>query len=163
MSNFYFDTGTVGDASAASAATYDFWSAVDARMANNVSWEVEDDVPLFTNPETIAGWETTPGGTGAGALSDEMLPIASQGLISWSTGVVFNNRRVRGRTFIPGLTQDANEDGRLGIATITALNPALAPLVGSGLVIASRRSGTFVPVVSGSIWGQFAVLRSRRD
>lgn len=163
ISNFYFDAGTVGDASAAAAATYDFWNAVDANMTSACTWLVDNDVPLFTNPETIAGWETVSGGTGTGLKSDEQMPRANQLLVQWSTGVVFNNRRVRGRTFIPALTQDANFNGAVLPAVQATTDAAATALIGAGLVVASRASNAFHSVNGADVWGQFAVLRSRRD
>lgn len=163
MSNMFFDTGTAGDASTAAGAVYDFWNAVDAYIDANVSWSVDNDVPLFTNPDTLAGWETVVGGSGAGLSSAEMLPRASQVLVQWSTAAVFNNRRVRGRTFVPGLGEGANFDGSVLPALITAVDAAATDLAAAGLVIASRAMNSFVPVTSAAVWDQFAVLRSRRD
>lgn len=163
MSNFFFDAGEVGDATAAANATYDFWNAVDGYMTTACTWVIDNDVPLFTNPETIAGWESVVGGTGTGQKSDEQMPRSNQILVQWSTGVVFNNRRIRGRTFIPALTQDANFNGAVLPATAAAIDTAATALVGQGLTIASRAANTFNLVTSADVWGQFAVLRSRRD
>lgn len=163
MSNFFFDTGSVGDATAAANATYTFWNTVDAYMATSCSWSIDNDVPLFTNPETIAGWESVVGGSGAGAQSDEMMPQSNQILVQWSTGVVFNNRRIRGRTFIPALTQQANFAGAVLPTTATAIETAATALAAEGLVIASRVANTFNAVTAADVWSQFAVLRSRRD
>lgn len=163
MSNFYFDAAEVGDASAAAGATYGFWNAVDAFMTTACSWRIDNDVPLFTNPDTIAGWEFVTGGTGAGSQSDEAMPQANQILVQWSTGVVFNNRRIRGRTFIPALTQQANFAGAVLPTTAAAIDTAATALSAQGLTIASRAANTFNLVTSADVWSQFAVLRSRRD
>lgn len=163
LSNFYFDTGTVGDASAAAAAVYDFWNAVDSNMVNTMAWNIEDDVALFTNPETIAGWETVAGGNGAGLVSGDSLPWSTQLLIQWSTAVVFNNRRIRGRTFVPGFVESQNSAGVPVLSLRDAVEDAADAMVGSGLVVASRASNTFVPITGAAVWSQWAVLRSRRD
>lgn len=163
MSNFYFDAGVVGDASSAANATYTFWNAVDAYMTTACSWTIDNDVPLFTNPDTIAGWETVIGGSGAGSQSDEAMPQSNQILVQWSTGVVFNNRRIRGRTFVPALTQQSNFAGAVLPTVATAIETAATALVGEGLTIASRAANTFNQVTAADVWTQFAVLRSRRD
>lgn len=163
LNNFYFDTGTVGDASSAAAAVYDFWNAVDGQMVNTIAWNIEDDVPLFTNPETIAGWESVAGGSGAGLLSGDSLPWSTQLLVQWSTATVFNNRRIRGRTFVPGFSENQNSAGVPIISLRDAVETAADALAGTGLVIASRAANTFVPVTSAQVWSQWAVLRSRRD
>lgn len=163
LNNFYFDSGTVGDASAAASAVYDFWNAVDTNMVNTIAWNIEDDVPLFQNPETITGWETVAGGSGAGLASGDSLPWSTQLLVQWSTGVVFNNRRIRGRTFVPGFHENQNSAGVPIISLRDAVEAAADAMVGSGLSIASRASNSFVPVTSAQVWSQWAVLRSRRD
>lgn len=163
MSNHYFDAATVGSANDAKGLVYNFWNAVDSYMANNVTWNIDQNVALFANPETLTGWEVVTAGTGQGLLSDAMLPIATQALVRWSTSAVYNNRRVRGRTFIPGLTVAANADGSLTTPTATAIATAADTMQDGGLVIPSRVQNAFIDVTGASVWSSFAVLRSRRD
>lgn len=163
LNNFFFDSATVGDASAAASAVYDFWNAVDQNMINTIAWQIDSQVPLFQNPETITGWETATVGNGAGIVSGEPLPWSTQLLVQWGTNTVFNNRRVRGRTFVPGFVESQSTGGVPVISLRNAVDTAAEAMIGSGLVIASRASNTFVPVSSASVWSQWAVLRSRRD
>lgn len=143
------------------------------------------------DPELLEFDETTGNVTGAGntlaapvtftGLGND-LPHSSQGLIQWTTNGIVHNRRVRGRTFIPGvLAAHSDADGRPlpGIDTPveTAIDTLLSTMSGR-MRVWSRpfeqkdpdkvdknpsRLGSAWPIVDGNMAPYWAVLRSRRD
>jgi hypothetical protein len=106
------------------------------------------------------------------ADSAEAMPPATQGLCRWITGVVVGKRLLRGRTFIPALTQFTNNGGVPDAALITAMNAAATQLIGDANsafqvwhrpTTAESGDGTGGVVTSHSAWTQFAQQRGRRD
>ena len=108
--------------------------------------------------------------TGAGTAGSAPAMFVAQYL----TGVVINGRVVRGRAFIgPTLASD-NSAGAPTAASITALQTAVA-LLGTTIVTPLSHAvwhrpgpggsppGATVLVSGYSVWGQWGVLRSRRD
>lgn len=104
--------------------------------------------------------------TGTGNFDKE--PPMTQFLVRWLTGFYAGGRQIRGRTFLPGVTNgavnpntgrptDGARNGRQAAAQ-TLINSANAELL-----IWSRKNGQAVVVTSSSVWEKFAVLRSRRD
>jgi hypothetical protein len=167
LSTMYFlESG--GTALQAATAVSNFWGQVDSVLKNNVSWAVENDV---THIESTTGAPvglssvTVPGGAGA-AVGDQMPPV-TQGLIRWRTGVFAGTREIRGRTFVPGLTeQDSSVNGNLSSVAQVAFESAGATLIddiNSTFVIWSRAKLQAAPAVTATAWLSFAVLRSRRD
>lgn len=143
-----------------------FWGAVDALMDSEVTWATEAEVVVMSNDGTITGSFSVTPVTGAGALAAEQLPLAAQGLVRWATGQYVNGRRLRGRTFIPGLVEASNNNGRLVAASATVISNAAAALIATGtvdLAVWSRTHSTSFPVTSATVWTEFATLRSRRD
>lgn len=166
LSTHYFDTssGTVNDAIASVAG---FWTDCQALISTDASWEVDGAVTVIESttgqPIGIAAGTLQ---TGAGQSSADLLPMAAQALARWHTGVFTDGRELRGRTFIPALTEDTGETGGPNITTISAVNNAIANMIGGSssiFVIYSRKHHTFSAAVNGSCWNQYAVLRSRRD
>jgi hypothetical protein len=162
---FFSDTATLAQDCVDAVGT--FWNSVDALMEASVVWttlvDVEQVVPTTGN--VVAVEATTPvAGAGAGATTG--LPTLTQGLVRWRTGDYIGGREVRGRWFIPGLATTANNDGNLAATATTTINNAAAALLADPdavLVIWSRKNLSEHPVSSGSVWNQFAGLRSRRD
>lgn len=166
VSTMYFDDGTPSAQDCVDAVGA-FWGAVDALIDNEVDWSTQADVenvdPVTGN--VLAVVATTPV-TGTGAMNASALPFASQGLVRWRTGVYIGGREIRGRTFIPGLTATASDNGRPLAANQATINAAAAGLIADAncdLGIWSRANGQIQVVTSGTMWTEFAVLRSRRD
>jgi hypothetical protein len=96
------------------------------------------------------------------------MAFATQGLIRWRTGVFIAGRELRGRTFIPGATESRSANGRPDSTYITTAETAAQDLLdnaalGAALVVYSVTHRQVELVQSRSVWGQWAVLRSRRD
>lgn len=98
-----------------------------------------------------------------GTASDEALPFANQGILTWSTAVFRNGRRVRGRTFIPGMTQAANNGGVTIPAYRTTIQGAAANLATAGHVVYSPTAHEWFESVEWVVAPKIGVLRSRRD
>ena len=166
LSTHYFDTsaGTVNDAI---ASVQTFWTAVKSRISDQLSWTIPGDVTVIDvatgQPTGIAAGILQ---AGAGTDGSDPGPWAAQGLIRWRTGVFVNGREVRGRTFIPGITDAGVVDGVLNTFAVDEFNGAGAALISDAATIFgiySRKSHTFHAAVAASAWTQLAVLRSRRD
>jgi hypothetical protein len=98
--------------------------------------------------------------------ADQPLPAATSLLLRWRTGTYVAGREVRGRTNIPRLGELDNTLGVPAGATTTAWQARITTLLASvvaSLVVYARQAGTWNTVVTGSVWDQWAVLRSRRD
>ena len=133
--------------------------------------------------------ETTGVVTGTGTLSQplqtmtglgDQLPHMTQALIQWSTNGIVHNRRVRGRTFIPGVLEAHNSATGaplpgVGTPLQAAVDTFLSTMSGR-LRIWSRevkaeqatatvpaRLGSAHAVSAGKVAPYWAVLRSRRD
>jgi len=166
LSTMFFEEG-VGTAQDCIDAVGTFWGAVDAGIDSEVDWATLPDVEAVSAVTgLVTGVTTTTPATGTGASATQALPFASQGLLRWRTGVYINGREVRGRTFIPGIVVSNNDNGGVLAAYQTTVNNAAAALIATSdanLQIWTRANNNAATVTSGSMWNQFAVLRSRRD
>lgn len=158
--------GSQADADAAVAATGAFWGAVDALMGSAVTWSTLPDV-LFLGDDGVAAnaYATTPQ-TGTGATVTDLLPITSQAVVRTLTGVFIGGRQLRGRIFVPGLTETGNAAGVPTATVISTIGAAAATLNAATtppLAVWSKVNATVEPVSGVSVWSQWGVLRSRRD
>lgn len=141
-----------------------FWDDVSNFISNSVTFAVLGDVEKFDDTTgSLTGIETWAGGTGAGGSADEALPFATQGLIRLRTGTFTGGREIRGRIFIPGMTQVGNDSGKPTSGLIAALNGAADALESAGFQVYSPTYNTSAEIQTATAWDQFAVLRSRRD
>lgn len=166
LSTMYFSEFG-GTASQAVTAVGTFWGAVDAHIANAVSWATEAEVAtIATSTGEPTGLEITTPQTGTGSSGSQPIALAAQGLIRWRTGIFIEGRESRGRTFIPAVGAGDSVNGAPSTSLTTAVNAAAAALLAdanSELEVYSRKHRVENPVLTGSLWGSFAVLRSRRD
>ncbi len=163
--NLYFTNGpTAQDALDLVEA---FWNDCSAVMTTECVWAQEDTVAVV-DPTTgvIDSFDSGTGASGAGDLSQELLPLQTQALITWKTLLVPAGRRLQGRTFVPGLGEGDNDQGFLSSAAATLLGTAADNLIdnsGGNFIIWSRTNGVTAVASSATIGSKFAVLRSRRD
>lgn len=174
---FFDPEGAFGSAQGAIDAVDDFWNAMLATMAAAISYSVLPEVTTIdVSTGEATAVETGTGQTRTGYAAGDVLPPATQGLIRWTTGVFIGGRQIRGRTFIPAqLEANSSAAGAPAGTLVTAAAAAITALNGSTEVfcIYSRpqknsagsiiRAGQAAAVNAGSLWDQFAVLRSRRD
>lgn len=164
LSTIYFGDGETAQAAADKAA--ELWVIFEQAMSSNAAWSVDPVVAtLDAATGELTGTEEVAGSNGQGDIAGEWLPPATQVLVQWRTGTFVNGRELRGRTFIPGVFQNANDNGVLSSTVRTALSTAIAGWLTAGPVplIWSRAHLVSSLVSSASVWNQFAVLRSRRD
>lgn len=98
--------------------------------------------------------------------ADQPLPAATSLLLRWHTGVFTGGREIRGRTNIARLGELTSTLGVPNVATTTAWQTRANDLiadVNTTFVVWSPLHGLWETVQTGSPWGQWAVLRSRRD
>lgn len=164
----YFGGDTSGEAAAAANAADSFWghlqNALDTRLEYTTGGEVEQVDPAtgqIVDVHTITPQTVSFSGTG------EPLPPATQGLLRLRTNNFVNGRRIRGRIFIPGVTELMTVDGQVITATQTLFTDAGNLLItngagAGGLIVYSPTHHQEAPVVAVSPWSQFAVQRSRR-
>jgi hypothetical protein len=150
-----------------------FWNYMAGQVNAGNTFQVDGQVDTFdpaTGSLTGSVGVTTPAvvnGTGSG---DE-LPRQTQLLIRYNTGAIVNGRRLKGRTFVPLLTEAANS---LGLPNISIVNVGNAAAILLGTTITSVVSqsvwhrpnlsgaGGSAPVTSRSVSNQWASQRSRR-
>jgi len=177
--NLYFDApDTLAGAQGAVDLVDTAWTTLTSIMAGSLFGTTEADVPVIDIPsgQMIGSYATSPGVIDPTSAA-EPLPWATQGLVRLSTADFINGRQVRGRIYVPGLTEASQSTGQPNSSTIASLANMAAVLVAStaaDLFIYSRPhpdpddpdvtiDGVASLVTGGSGWDQFAVLRSRRD
>jgi hypothetical protein len=161
------DPNTQANADAAVAAVGAFWGAVDNFMHTSISWATIAEVDiLLTTGEKTGSLFTTPQ-AGAGGTTGDFLPQAIQGLVNLRTGVFIGGREVRGKIFIPGLTEGSNTASGTWLGTqVASVQAAVNTLLTAGdpaFGVWSRLNGSISPAVAGTVTSKWAVLRSRRD
>jgi hypothetical protein len=169
-STLHWGGNTAGQAQAAADAHGHFWNQLQARLDGAMVADVGTDVQQI-DPATgqiIQNFVVT-GGQVQFSSAAEPVPQATQALLQLRTGDYVNGRELRGRIFIPGITETDSILGKPDAALITALINAydFAMLNGGtaagGHVVYSRTHFQASIVQDVSVWGEFAVLRSRRD
>jgi hypothetical protein len=160
------------DAQACADAVTDFWDAILPVASTLWHFTVDTTVNVYneTDGELLSVQPVTSIGLVSGTLSGNPIPPSSQGLIKLNTTGIRNNRLIRGRVFVPGAVEDANDSfGLPAGAYKTALVAAAQGLVDDATAnwcVWSRPvagSGGEAPtVVAVEAWDYWAVLRSRR-
>jgi len=172
VSIMHFGGAIQSDATNANAAVGAFWGTVDNLINSSVTWTTDAVVQNIeeTTGALVGLFPVTPV-TGVGAVATEILPVVNQALVSWRTGVFRAGRELRGRTFIPGLTEAAATLGFLASGTQVAIQAAADALIADALSTLrvwhrpapSGVDGQDEIVTTSATWNKFAVLRSRRD
>lgn len=167
----YYNTlhflASAGSASQAAADAAGFWGVVDAYISSGCTWDLDTDVEVIDDVTgNIQNVVQVTAASGTGGSSADMLPPATQALIRWRTGSFIGGREIRGKTFVPAMTETNSTSGQPVSAMLTGIDNAALALYGSPnsqLVVYSRKNGQYASVTAASTWAQFAVLRSRRD
>lgn len=161
-----------------------YWATLDDRIVAPLSWTTDAEVPTFSEATgKITKVDAVTPVSGVGGLAAEALPYATQLLTRLITSQFVNGRRVRGRIFIPGLSETDNTAGLPAATLRTTATTAATGLITQStgtLAVWSRpysaldddgqpipgktpRVGSQHAVTSVSTWTQWSVLRSRRD
>lgn len=172
LSTFYRNVGTPVQADADDFASDvgDFLNAVDAVINLAVLWAVEASVDdLDAADGSLLNTFGVVPDSGNGGSTADALPAVAQMLVRWPTNAVINGRRVRGRTFLPGVSEAFSIGQKPLAAGILTVLTAAQALQASGLTIWHRPTGTPpsggqpIEATGAAVWDQFAYLSSRRD
>lgn len=166
--------GSTADATDCLDRFRDMWVLLAAKVATGVS---------IANQGTVIAVEATTGaltgafsGVAGAAVSSSggsaPLPAQTQGMIRWATAGVVNNRRVRGRTFVP-LPDEGDNDtsGKPGSSYTSQLALGVAALLTAGTTASepvvwhrpvNNAGGSQHFITGGGARTTWAVLRSRR-
>lgn len=159
------------DPDVAIALVNNFWEAARSAMTNQITIQVSNQVDLIDGAGTleqglVGGTVVSKNGGAAGAA----LPAQTQGLLRLNTPTVVAGRRLRGRMFIPGPV--SGPEGGVTVpgpdyqGDLTAAGNALvdaSEVEAMRWVVWSRKNASYAPITGVSVWGKYAVLRSRRD
>lgn len=188
IQQFYFlDSG--GTTAAACAAVKAFWANFVPYLGSGTTVNTVGQVELIQDTDgELVGTAGVTAATVTGSGGTEVLPMASQGLIQWRTGVFSDGREIRGRTFLPAMVETSNTGG-VPSGTFAGIAPtySAALISDSASVLAiwrrprleraalgipgqpgyrpahSARDGESAPVSSSALSAKWAQLRSRRD
>lgn len=163
---FHF-IASAGTASQAAVDATGFWGTVDQYMDSALTWDLDTAVETIdSNTGNVVAVTDVATATGTGGSVADMLPPSTQGLVRWRTGNYVGGREIRGKTFLPAMTEVNSTDGEPIAATITGIENAALALwssPNSQLCVYSRTYNAYAPVSAASMWARWAVLRSRRD
>lgn len=168
-STFHFDPLAPGTSpSACLVATQAFWTGLDAFLAPTLIATTNREVAVIdVDTDTQVGMELATGSnTHTFHGSGERLPWATQGLVRWRTSTFVGGRELRGRTFIPAFAETANAGGTVEPTVTSAVDLVAADLVTDPdalFVVYSPTHHVIAPPIFGSMWNQWAELRTRRD
>lgn len=148
------------------AAVLTFYTALQTTLRSGLTITVPDVVEIVdsTNGQTTGLDDTGSGGTVTCSNSGAVPAWGTQVLLQLRTGFYTSGRELRGRIFLPGITDNDIDSGYPSTAVIAAIQGHLDTLVGSAnLAVYSTTHRTWASVSTGSVWGKFALMRSRRD
>lgn len=178
LGTHYFLPGTVGgstsDASDAAARVRAFYLALAPIMYTSSSALVQPNVDLIQDDTGVlsGGYSATPPAIVPGSGGATSLPVTVAAVIRYTTGTIFNGRRLEGRTYVSPLSATASTGtGAPTTAVGTAAVNAIAALTGGvGTVLplvwhrpTPTRTGGSGGIIGGNAWSLFGSLRSRRD
>jgi len=174
VSTFAFED-PVSDAAATDllAELQVFWGDVSQMLDEDVTLTMEDNPAQYVASTGVLQnvYSATAPAAVTGVQPGDSVPRASQALIRWATAEIINGRRLRGRTFIPGITSTLTTDAggldggavaQLAQAANDFIDAAPAPMVVWHRPVNGAGGSTGLVTIA-SVWDQFAVLRSRRD
>lgn len=166
LSTFFFNGAGQTDADNAASAVATFQGAIDAFQDSELTWRTDPQVVEINEANGQAlGSYSTAAQTASGSVTGESVPFIAQALVRMRTGVYIAGRELRGRLFIPGLTEVNSTNGVLASATLTGLGIACDNLrtdADAEWVVWSRTHGQDSVITAANVWEQFATLRSRR-
>lgn len=176
VNTMHFPGAAQADANTAAAAVRSFWAAIQSSFAAPLHIQVEPEVEQFTDSTGVitAVYNTETASLDASG-SGEPLPYMSQAIIRLRTGVFQDGREIRGRIYVPALTEGHNLAGVPSNPLISILNTAMGPLLPLiavyqrpraaqvGPPVVTARPGSINPATAFSVAPYWGVLRSRRD
>lgn len=151
-------------AEAAATAAVNWWAAVSVRISNTLTFQVEPEVlEVDSTGSTVAAYVVPTRPEVKGTETADPLPWSTQGLVRLRTGVYVAGREVRGRIFIPGMTELGNTGGRPTASARTIIDAAAAVLADNDPALQVLGAAGPQVVAGASMWNEWAYLSSRRD
>lgn len=166
VQRFYFNVagGTASQAANAAAA---WWTGVKDLYRTTVTAAVQTEVPEIDEATgDVISMNIVSGASVAGTASEDPMSPLNQMCVNWRTGHYVAGREVRGRTFIPALTEGDWNSGAWTAGRKTLVETANSTLVGDAnsiLVVYSPTHANLWPVIYGQVKTKMSYLRSRRD
>jgi len=168
--NLWFLTDAGGAGMEDSCDAWTAWmDSLSVVMANNMTMQVEPDVPLIDSATggLVGSTVITPNAVDLDGGGD-LLPPTTQALIRWTTSLVVAGRRLRGRFFMPGMLEANNDPSGVPSGSLVAsVNSSAATFIAAcdqaPLVVYGPTHHAFAEVDGGNMWTKWASLRSRRD
>lgn len=118
---------------------------------------------------TVTGfWGDGTARTGTGSAGTTPVANAAQGLIRWLTPDIVAGRRIRGRSFVPGMSDNVNANGQVNATGTGDLQSCGGVLITSAVGFGiwhrpqSGTGGSFHEATAAVAWNEFAVQRGRR-
>ena len=170
--NIYYDEASSGGAQACADRVRLMWATWTTIHRNGLVHTIDPDVALVdVTTGDITDIDTVSVLPVACTRASDPLPSFTQGLIRLRTDGVVRGRRVQGRIFIPGFTEDQSVNGVPSGTNLTVAAAQLADGPRAIPVVWSRPLEVFgVPVLgtqhtvtSTSASSSWSVLRSRRS
>lgn len=169
FSIMYFDAAG-GVPSAQRSSLQDLWTDCAFQLADTTEWTIATTGKQIDSATgTLTGfWSETTSHEGVGSGGVQMAD-ATQLLLQWVTTNIVAGRRVRGRTYLPGVGWGTSSAGEPLPAVVVSLTSAAEAFVtrGQGFGVWSRpapgRAGSFSEPVNGAAWTEYAVQRRRRS
>lgn len=167
----YFNTlhflASAGTPTQAANAVRTFWNALQGNLADTLRGQVQTEVVTIDSatgePNHV---DSITSSQIVYTASNTMLPRASQGLVRLRTGHFVGGREIRGRIFIPCLTEVANDIGVPSSTIISTVNTAAAALIADvncDWLVYSFLKKQAAAITSATMWSEWATLRTRRD
>lgn len=164
--NLYFEGG-IWSPTAMRDRVADAWDQLTNYLNNGATFTVQGLIPEYdvATGQTVGQEVVANALPVSGASTEPGMAYHTQGLVQWRTGVFVLGRELRGRSYIPALTEAANSDGAPVGGFTSALNDFVDALTTSAqpqISVYSRTHGDARTVTGGAPWNQFAYMASRR-
>lgn len=119
---------------------------------------------------TLVGfWDDPQARNFNGSGDQPTLSNATQLVVQWLTPDVVSGRRIRGRTFLPGVSSQTISDGEVRSAFVDQITTGANNFVSSGVGFGiwhrpnGGAPGSHHLATSASLWSEFGVQTGRRD
>lgn len=149
----------------------DLWESLANQISSSTTWTVATTGKVLNDADgsLLDYWTDTTEYSQPGAAGGQSLANSTQILLKWFTNGIVGNRRVQGRSYVPGIGSGTLDNGDPSGPTVNAVRAAVKNYLteDTGLVIWSRpsggRAGSSHAVVDADTWDEYAVQRRRRD
>lgn len=155
-----------GTAAQAATAAGNWWNGVKDLIDDGTVITKSTEVPEVDEATgDIISMNVVSATSVTGTASEDPMSPLCQACVTWHTGHYIAGKEVRGRTFIPSLTEGDWNSGAWATtreALVVTANAALVSDANSIFVIYSPTHGAMWPVTHGVLSPRMSYLRSRR-